>query len=83
MEQCMQYMYALACEVHASACDVTGLCMQLLHGLCCFDFISDIPLLQLLWALTTKGYLEKTFNSLQGLYYKTFYSRNLQIFVIS
>jgi hypothetical protein len=24
--------------------DVTGQCMQLLHGLCCFDFVSDIPL---------------------------------------
>ncbi len=24
--------------------DATGRCMQLLHGLCCFDFVSDIPL---------------------------------------
>jgi hypothetical protein len=24
--------------VHALACDVTGRCMQLLHGLCCFGF---------------------------------------------
>ncbi len=24
--------------------DITGQCMQLLHGLCCFDFDSDIPL---------------------------------------
>jgi len=30
--------------------DITGQCMQLLHGLCCFDFVSDIPLLQLLWS---------------------------------
>ncbi len=40
--------------MYASACDVTGRCMhilhawpydimQLLHGLCCFDFVSDIP----------------------------------------
>ncbi len=29
--------------------DITGLCMQLLLGLCCFYFVSDIPLLQLLW----------------------------------
>jgi hypothetical protein len=27
---------------------LTGRCMHLLHGLCCFDFISEIPLLQLL-----------------------------------
>ncbi len=27
---------------------VTGWCMQLLNGLCCFDFILDIPFLQLL-----------------------------------
>jgi hypothetical protein len=26
-------------------------CMQLLHGVLCFDFVSDIPLLQLLWPL--------------------------------
>ncbi len=29
-----------ACIAH----DITGQCMQLLHGLCCFDFVSDIPL---------------------------------------
>jgi len=28
-----------ACIAH----DITGLCMQLLHGLYCFNFISDIP----------------------------------------
>jgi hypothetical protein len=44
----MQYMHEWACEVHSSACDVTGWCMQLPNGLC-FDFVSDIPLLQLLW----------------------------------
>ncbi len=30
--------------MHALPHDVTGRCMQLLHGLCCFYFISDIPL---------------------------------------
>jgi hypothetical protein len=35
--------------LHALPHDVTGRCMQLLHGLCCFDFVSDIPLFQLLW----------------------------------
>ncbi len=30
--------------LHAFPHDVTGRCMQLLHGLCCFDFVSDIPL---------------------------------------
>jgi hypothetical protein len=29
--------------LHALLHDITGSCMQLLHGLCCFDFISDIP----------------------------------------
>jgi hypothetical protein len=29
---------------HALPHDVTDRCMQLLHGLCCFDFVSDIPL---------------------------------------
>jgi hypothetical protein len=28
--------------LHALPHDITGRCMQLLHGLCCFDFISDI-----------------------------------------
>jgi hypothetical protein len=36
--------------------DITGQCMQLLHGLCCFDFVLDIPLppatLQLVQLLT-------------------------------
>ncbi len=35
------------CMSECTACmprDVTGRCMQLLHGLCCFDFVSDIPL---------------------------------------
>jgi hypothetical protein len=31
--------------------DITGRCMQLLHELCCFDFVLDIPLLQLLWSI--------------------------------
>ena len=35
--------------LHVLPHDVTGQCMQLLHGLCCFNFVSDIPLLQLLW----------------------------------
>jgi hypothetical protein len=43
---------AIACISQAYACiyyialphDITGQCMQLLHGLCCFDFVSDIPL---------------------------------------
>ena len=35
--------------LHALPHEVTGQCMQLLHGLCCFDFVSDIPFLQLLW----------------------------------
>jgi hypothetical protein len=30
--------------LHALPHDVTGQYMQLLHGLCCFDFVSDIPL---------------------------------------
>ena len=30
--------------LHALPHDVTGQCMQLLRGLCCFDFILDIPL---------------------------------------
>jgi hypothetical protein len=30
--------------LHALHHDVTGWCMQWLHGLCCFDFVSDIPL---------------------------------------
>jgi hypothetical protein len=30
--------------LHELLHDVTGQCMQLLHGLCCFDFILDIPL---------------------------------------
>jgi hypothetical protein len=42
---CMHVLHAL---LHV----VTGQCMQLLHGLCCFDFISDMPLLQLLCFLT-------------------------------
>ena len=29
---------------HTLPNDITGPCMQLLHGLCCFDFISDIPI---------------------------------------
>ncbi len=52
-------MHASACDVtgrcmhltglcmhvlHTLPHDITGQCMQLLHGLCCFDFISDIPL---------------------------------------
>ncbi len=53
----MQYMHALACDVtgpcmhilHGLPHDITGQCMQLLHGLCCFDFVSDIHILQLLW----------------------------------
>jgi len=31
---------AYACIAH----DITDWCMRLLHGLCCFDFVSDIPL---------------------------------------
>jgi hypothetical protein len=31
-----------ACIAH----DVTGQWMQLVHGLCCFDFVADIPLSQ-------------------------------------
>jgi hypothetical protein len=34
------YMHVL----HALPHNVTGRCMQLLHGLCCFVFVSDIPL---------------------------------------
>jgi hypothetical protein len=65
--------------------------MQLLHGLCCYDFVLDIPLspatlgldqdqnkskhMQLVHALTMLG------DRAQCL--KTFYSHNLQIFVIS
>ncbi len=30
--------------LHALSHDVTGRCMQLPHGLCCFDFVSDIPI---------------------------------------
>ncbi len=45
---CMYCMHVL----HALLHDVTGQCMQLLHRLCCIDFISDIPLLQLLCFLT-------------------------------
>jgi hypothetical protein len=30
--------------LHALPHDVTGRCMQLLLCLCCFDFVSDIPL---------------------------------------
>jgi hypothetical protein len=30
--------------LHGLPHDITGQCMQLLHGLCCFDFVSDIPL---------------------------------------
>jgi hypothetical protein len=41
--------------VYALACDVTGQCMQLLHGLCCFDFISDIPLLQPLCTISVSS----------------------------
>jgi hypothetical protein len=65
----MQYVHASACDIagrcmhvlhHAGQCmhmlhvwphDVTSQCMQLLHGLWCFDFVSDIPLLQLLFVL--------------------------------
>jgi hypothetical protein len=42
--QCMhvtgQYMHVLHTLLH----DITGRCMHLLHGLFCFDFVSDIPL---------------------------------------
>jgi hypothetical protein len=34
--------------LHALPHDITGRFMQLLHGLCCSDFVSDIPFLQLL-----------------------------------
>ncbi len=30
--------------LHALPHNVTGRCMQLLNRLCCFDFVSDIPL---------------------------------------
>jgi hypothetical protein len=30
--------------LHALPHDVTGRCRQLLHGLFCFDIVSDIPL---------------------------------------
>ncbi len=30
--------------LHALHHDIIGQCMQLLHGLCCFDFVSDLPL---------------------------------------
>ncbi len=30
--------------MHALPHDVTGQCMQLLYELCCFDFVSDMPL---------------------------------------
>jgi len=30
--------------LHALLHDVTGQCMHLLHGLCCFDFVLDILL---------------------------------------
>jgi hypothetical protein len=55
----MQLVHALACDVTGQCMHLTGLCMhvlhalphgitgqsmQLLHGLCCFDFVLDIPL---------------------------------------
>ncbi len=55
----MQQVHALACDItsqcmhltgicmhvlHALPHDITGRCMQLLHMLCCFNFVSDIPL---------------------------------------
>ncbi len=43
----------IVCFLYFELCDdITGRCMQLLHGLCCFNFVSDIPLLQLLWHTT-------------------------------
>jgi hypothetical protein len=66
--------------LHALPHDVTGWCIQLLHGLCCFDFVSDIPLLQLLcngpvifkWC-KSKLPLKK----MNGTYFKTVISLNL------
>jgi hypothetical protein len=43
----LQYVPCSKC-MHALPHDVTDWCMKFLHGLCCFDFISYIPLLQLL-----------------------------------
>ncbi len=37
--QCMHILHTLTALPH----EVTSRCMQLLHGLCCFDFILDIP----------------------------------------
>jgi len=45
----IQHEFTSWCMLHTLPHDVTGWCMQLLHGLCCFHFVSDIPLLQLLW----------------------------------
>ncbi len=41
---CMHLIGLCMHVVHALCHDITGQCMQLLHGLCCFDFVSDIPL---------------------------------------
>jgi hypothetical protein len=41
---CMHLTGLCMHELHALPHDITGQCMQLLHGLCCFDFVSDIPL---------------------------------------
>jgi hypothetical protein len=88
-------MYASACDItgwfmhltgvcmhvlHALPHDITNWGMQLLHGLCCFDFVSDIPLLQLLcngpvifkWC-KSKLPLKK----MNGTYFKTVISLNL------
>ncbi len=42
-DACTSQAYALH-VLHALPHDVTGRYMQLLHGLCYFDFILDIPL---------------------------------------
>jgi hypothetical protein len=57
--------------LHALPHEVTGQCMQLLHGLCCFDFVSDIPYLQLLCALASKSA-----ESLSGIYIGKVYCEN-------
>jgi hypothetical protein len=42
--QCMHLTGLCMHVLHALPHDVTGQCMQLLHGLCCVDFVLDIPL---------------------------------------
>ncbi len=64
--------------LHALLHDITAQCMQLLHGLCYFDFVSDIPLLQLL--CSTLGWKELTMTSTLA-YYSTKFITAVKSFV--